>query len=319
MAGDRTVSLATGTTLGVVRRLGVLVALCFVVVCGVASASRPATEAERVAVADGLGVPDDCAAVTMSTVDGTWARLARKAGATGCENLDDAVHVMHLDGLDWSQAAYLDSQFDCPANAPPGVGADLGLCKQRGAYLLCANPRATARHRAFKPRTCNTLGPKQPFADAVNLAKLRWSGWGKATATARGVDRGFRKKAKAVAVTVRASGRAVGCKRRLGLHAAAGPFPLRERLRAAARGLSLTVRGVLDRGWSCAARAIFSGMRRNSSIASRRSSVTAICSRRFGASGFPLGPLRPPRRAGQQQPGGRNRGLELAVLHMMYP
>ena len=99
-----------------------------------------------------------------------------------------------------------------PANAPPGVGADLGLCKQRGTYLLCANARATARHRAFKPRTCNTLGPRQPFADAVNLAKLRWSGWGKATATARGVDRGFRKKDKDVAVTVRASGRAVGCR-----------------------------------------------------------------------------------------------------------
>jgi len=190
----------------------VLVVLCFAVVCGVASASRPATEPERIAVADGLAVPDDCVVVTMSTVDGTWARLARKDSVADCENLDDDVHVMHFDGLNWTQEATLDSQFGCPAKAPPGVGADLGLCKQRRTYLLCANARATSRHRAFEPRTCNTLGRRQPFADAVNLAKLRWSGWGKATATARGVDRGFRKKDKDVAVTVRASGRAVGCR-----------------------------------------------------------------------------------------------------------
>jgi hypothetical protein len=194
-----------------VRRLLALVVLSFAVTVGVASGSRPATGPERVAVADGLGVPDDCVAVTMSTVDSTWARLARKDGVAECENLDDAVHVMHFDGANWSQAAHLDSQFDCPEAAPPGVGADLGLCQQRDTYLLCANARATARHRAFRPRTCDTLGPHQPFADAVNLAKLRWRGWGKATATARGVDRGFRKKDADVAVTVRASGRAVGC------------------------------------------------------------------------------------------------------------
>jgi hypothetical protein len=195
----------------IVRRLPVLVALCFVAFCGAASASRPATEAERVAVADGLSVPDDCATVTMSTVDGNWARLARK-GSAACENLDAGIHVMQFDGMNWTQAAALNSRFGCPATAPPGVGRDLGLCKQRRAYLLCANARATARHRAFEPRTCNTLGPRQPFADAVNLAKLRWNGWGKATATARGVDRGFRKHARNVAVTVRASGRAVGCR-----------------------------------------------------------------------------------------------------------
>ena len=39
------------------RRLLIGVVFCFVVICGVASASRPATEEERVAVADGLGVP----------------------------------------------------------------------------------------------------------------------------------------------------------------------------------------------------------------------------------------------------------------------
>jgi hypothetical protein len=194
-----------------VRLLLVLAVLCFAAVCGVASASRPATEADRIAVADGLGVPDDCAVVTMSTVDGSWARLARNDATADCENLDDAVHVMHFDGTNWMQAAYLDSRFDCPEAAPPGVGSDLGLCQKRGAYLLCANARATARHRAFRPRTCNTLGPRQPFADAVNLAKLRWRGWGKATATAHGVDRGFRKNDRDVAVTVRASGRAVGC------------------------------------------------------------------------------------------------------------
>jgi hypothetical protein len=133
------------------RLLLVLAVLCFAVVGGVASASRPASEPEPIAPSAALGVPEHCGR------------------------------------------------------------AALGLCKRRRTYLLCANARATARHRAFAPRACNTLGPRQPFADAVNLAKLRWNRWGRATATARGVDRGFRKDDKAVAVTVRASRRAVGC------------------------------------------------------------------------------------------------------------
>jgi hypothetical protein len=100
----------------------------------------------------------------------------------------------------------------CPAGLAAAVGRDLGVCKQRRAYLLCANRRATARHREFKPRRCNTLGPRQPFAGAVNLTRLRWSGWGEATATARGVELGFHRPAANVRVRVRAYGRRQGCR-----------------------------------------------------------------------------------------------------------
>ena len=79
------------------------------------------------------------------------------------------------------------------------------------AYLLCANADATARHRRFEPRTCNTLGPRQPFAAAANLAQLRWKGWGASTATGRGIERGFHRPSEHVAVRVRAYARRRGC------------------------------------------------------------------------------------------------------------
>jgi hypothetical protein len=194
-----------------VSRLAVVL-LFVVALLGVAEASRPATDEERMAVADGLAVPDECAAVTVSTIDGTYA-LMRRNGAAGCDDaVDPGLHVMHLAGAGWTRAAALRDAFSCPSGLPAGVGRDLGVCRTRRAYLLCANARATLRHRSFKPRTCNTLARRQPFAAAANLAKLRWSGWGRATATARGVDRGFHKNDVDIAVRVRAYRRRAGCR-----------------------------------------------------------------------------------------------------------
>jgi hypothetical protein len=197
-------------------RVAFLTLLLFALLAGVASAARSASVEEAAAVAAGLdGARGECGDVTMSTVDGTWA-LALAKDVEGCEFdiVSDKLHVMHLAaGGAWTEFAELDFPTGCPEGAPPAVAADLGFCKKQRGYMVCANRRATAIHREFdRPRTCNTLRPHQPFADAVNLAKLRWSGWGKATATARGIDRGFRKKDRDTAVTVRASGRTVGCK-----------------------------------------------------------------------------------------------------------
>jgi len=80
------------------------------------------------------------------------------------------------------------------------------------AYLLCADRGARERHRRFQPRTCNTLRPRQPFAAAVNLVRLRWRHWGAARATARGIERGFHRPATNIAVRVRAYRRRQGCR-----------------------------------------------------------------------------------------------------------
>jgi hypothetical protein len=196
-------------------RAVLLTLLLLLALPGVASASRPATPEEADAVAAGAdGARGMCARVTMSTVDPAWA-LAVAKDLEGCEfDLDfDKLHVMHVVDGAWTRLAVLDYPTGCPEGVPPAVASDLGFCKPQRGYMVCANRRATAIHREFdKPRTCNTLRPRQPFAQAVNLAKLRWSGWGKTTAKARGIDRGFRKKDRDTAVTVRASGRRVGCR-----------------------------------------------------------------------------------------------------------
>jgi hypothetical protein len=196
-------------------RFSLLTLLLFALLSGVASASRPATVEEASAVADGLdGARGECADVTLSTADATWAvALAKDVGGCEYDIVFDKVHVMHLADGAWSEFAELDHPTGCPAGVPPAVATDLGFCKPQRAYLVCANAHATAIHRAFdRPRTCNTLRPHQPFAQAVNLAKLHWRGWGRPTATARGVDRGFHKNDRDTPVTVRASGRTIACK-----------------------------------------------------------------------------------------------------------
>ena len=195
------------------RLLAFLVALCGLTVSGVASASRPASEAERAAVADKLAVRAECVAVTLSTVDLSWALVRRDRAATGCdEAFGNGFAIVHRDGEAWSRVADGSDEFaPCAASVPVAVGHDLGVCRVRRAYLLCADRSARARRRRFRPRACNTLAPRQPFATAVNLAHLRWRHWGEATATARGIERGFHLPLSNVAARVRAYGRRKGC------------------------------------------------------------------------------------------------------------
>ena len=92
---------------------------------------------------------------------------------------------------------------------PNAVGRDLRVCGARPAYVRCGNGR-TLRRRS-RPRNCNTLRPRQPFAAAVNLARLRWSGWGRPAATARGIERGFHRPLRRIPVRVRAYRLREGC------------------------------------------------------------------------------------------------------------
>jgi hypothetical protein len=194
-----------------VWRLPVLVVVAFVCVVARASAARVATDAERIAIADALAVPEDCASVRVSTVDGSFA-LLRRRDASGCDEAVGAGFFVFQSGAaGWTQVSHGTDEFAPCAISEP-VGRDLGICKQRRVYVLCANRRATARHRSFKPRRCNTLGPRQPFAAAVNLARLRWTGWGAEVATARGVELGFRLREADIPVRVRAYGRRLGCR-----------------------------------------------------------------------------------------------------------
>ncbi len=70
--------------------------------------------------------------------------------------------------------------------------------------LLCANSRATARVPRVKPSRCDTLGPRQSFAQGSNLVNLHWTGWGRAEATATGTETGYHRPLAHLRATVRA-------------------------------------------------------------------------------------------------------------------
>jgi hypothetical protein len=73
----------------------------------------------------------------------------------------------------------------------------------RGAVRLqCANAKATAYVLVARPRACLHFGPGGAFGGGVNLARLRWSGWDRARATATGIEKGFHLPESAIRVRV---------------------------------------------------------------------------------------------------------------------
>jgi hypothetical protein len=76
---------------------------------------------------------------------------------------------------------------------PYAVALDLLLCRRPVTLVLCNNDPAAGLTRAGKvhPRRCDTLGGHDSFASGANLAGLRWFGWGRATATATGIELGY--------------------------------------------------------------------------------------------------------------------------------
>ena len=103
-----------------------------------------------------------------------------------------------------------------PATARPAAPvAEAGGAATAAAavrtYVLCKPRDSNERERRFRPRRCMTLAPGEPFAAASNLARLRWRGWGRRVATARGIEEGFRRDPLEIPVRVRAYARRPGC------------------------------------------------------------------------------------------------------------
>lgn len=92
-----------------------------------------------------------------------------------------------------------------PAPSAPSTPSSSGARSSANTFLLCLPSGESSRVTKRKPSSCTTLGPDDSFAGALNLAKLKWKGWGKATATATGIERGFRSPASNIKVRVTAS------------------------------------------------------------------------------------------------------------------
>lgn len=71
--------------------------------------------------------------------------------------------------------------------------------------LLCGKSGQTEREAKRRPSVCSTLGPKDSFAEAVNLKNLKWKHWGASTATATGTEVGFREDESNISVKVTVS------------------------------------------------------------------------------------------------------------------
>lgn len=195
-------------------------------------ASRPATETERAELAAAFGVPPECIDATISTADQQWAFFF-PTNIPSCPQANGYVVLRH-EVTGW-QVQYQGSAVEaCPlGSVPTPVARDLGLCRKPRTYIMC-QPRGRFSERILRrhPARCNSLGPGQALAQAVNLARLRWRGWGRRVARARGIERGFHLPLARIPVRVKAY------RRRL---CPSGDF-LYTRLKATSRYGSLLVR-----------------------------------------------------------------------------
>ena len=78
-----------------------------------------------------------------------------------------------------------------------GVDRQLGLsaarrhCNPARTFILCRAKGLDFRQPLAKPKSCDTLGPRDSFSEAVNLRKLSWRNWGKSEARGTGVSLGY--------------------------------------------------------------------------------------------------------------------------------
>jgi hypothetical protein len=95
-----------------------------------ALAMRPATATERRQVAAKMGIPADCAAVRISTVNRTWARFNSRNTIRRCQYGDGYV-VLHRKHHRWHVVWQGSDLPRCPAQGVPyAVGADLHVCRR---------------------------------------------------------------------------------------------------------------------------------------------------------------------------------------------
>jgi hypothetical protein len=98
--------------------------------------------------------------------------------------------------------------------------------------LYCLDSAGSKYVAKRAPSRCAAFGPGGSFGGGVNLASLRWSGWGRATAKATGIERGFHLPYARTRVSVRAYRLVRGC----------GGRRVYSRLKASSRHGTTTVR-----------------------------------------------------------------------------
>jgi len=143
-----------------------------------ASASRKATEAERAAAAEAMGVPVECATVEVSEVDEAWASFYGDE-SEACGAGDTAVLRADVTGrFQYVTVAPTELDF-CPLQGvPTPVAVDLDLCLRTTARTYVWE--YVRQHLKVKPRTL-------PQGAHGAFQRLRWSTWNRSTAKARGV------------------------------------------------------------------------------------------------------------------------------------
>ena len=89
--------------------------------------------------------------------------------------------------------------------ALPAAGADFAT------RLHCATDGGSRYVPKVAPSRCTVFGPRGTFGGGVNLARIRWTSWGGATARGRGIERGFHLPYSKIAVTITAYRRKSDC------------------------------------------------------------------------------------------------------------
>lgn len=98
---------------------------------------------------------------------------------------------------------------DHPKTSNQCDGIVTSAAKTSKPQIVCNDLRTLAAGTQAVPRRCTVLPPSASFSEGVNLAELSWSGWGGATATARGFELGFHLPLSHIPVAVRADLRTV--------------------------------------------------------------------------------------------------------------
>jgi hypothetical protein len=156
-----------------------------------AHASRPASDAERAAIAQLSGISPACLDIAVSTVDPAFAAYGF-TGTPGCPDKGNMVGLQ-AGGAGFRVVAFLSGGEQCPLEgiATP-VALDLKICREPppATYLPLAG---TLREQPAKV----TLAKKGA------LSSLVWSSWGGGTAKAKGRFRApGARKSSAVSVTL---------------------------------------------------------------------------------------------------------------------
>jgi hypothetical protein len=174
-----------------------------------AQGSKVAADGLKARIAAAAGVAPDCATILVSTVNSNWARIDT-APVNGCPAGNGFI-VMHFARGKWRVIDQGSEPFSCALNnIPIKVGRDIHVCNPPKTFVLCRAGGRDFRRTAQKPKRCDTLGPRESFSQAVNLAGLSWQNWGHKEAKASGVDRGYRLPFTNIKVSVRAYRRKLG-------------------------------------------------------------------------------------------------------------